>query len=327
MLDFLYNYGLFLAKIVTFVLAFMLVIAFAVAAVAKVKLREKFKIRNLNERYQEIREAMQNEILTKKELKQLAKEEKKKNKKEGEAGGLQKHIFVLHFKGDIKASAVQELREEITAVLEVASEQDEVVAVIESSGGMIPNYGLVASQLQRIRQRKIPLVAIIDKVAASGGYMMACVADQIYAAPFAIIGSIGVIAQLPNFHKLLKKHDIEYEQITAGEYKRTLTLFGENTEKGRQKMKADVEEVHELFKLFVVQNRPIVDIGKLATGEYWYGTKALQLNLIDKIITSDDYLSNAAKNASLYEIKYSAPIKKLDKFLSSVKSVLSNFWF
>lgn len=325
MLNFLYNYGLFFTKTLTLVAALVFIIVFIVAAAAKVKSREKFKIKNLNERYEDVRDTLQSEILTKGELKKIAKDKKQKNKKyEGKTS--QKRIFVLQFKGDIRASAVQELREEITAILGVASEQDEVVAVIESAGGMIPNYGLAASQLLRIRQYKIHLTVIIDKVAASGGYMMACVADKIYAAPFAIIGSIGVVAQLPNFHKLLKKHDIEYEQITAGEYKRTLSLFGENTEKGRQKVKEEIEEAHELFKLFIIQNRPIVDIGKLATGEYWYGTKALQLNLIDKIITSDDYLLKASKNASLYEIKYCVPMKKLDKFISSVKSAFNGFW-
>jgi serine protease SohB len=326
MLDFLYNYGLFFAKIITIVAAFILIVAFITAIAAKGKSREKLKIKNLNERYKEIRDALCNEILTKKELKQYTKKEKQKSKYES-VNNPKKRIFVIQFKGDIKASAVQDLREEITAILEVALPTDEIVAVIESSGGMIPHYGLAASQLQRIRQRKIPLVAIIDKIAASGGYMMACVANQIYAAPFAVIGSIGVIAQLPNFHKLLKKHDIEYEQIMAGEYKRTLSLFGENTEKGRQKVRDEVEEIHELFKLFVIQNRSIVDITKLATGEYWHGTRALELNLIDKIITSDDYLTTAAKEASVYEIKYSAPSKRLEKLFNSIRATFSGFWW
>jgi serine protease SohB len=323
MLDFLYNYGLFFAKSITILAVFMVIVTFVVAMAIKGKNREQFKIKNLNERYKEMRATLCNEILTKKELKQYKKAEKLKGKQENS----KKRMFILQFKGDIKASAVSELREEITAILEVAASTDEVVIVIESSGGMIPHYGLAASELQRIRQRNIPLIAIIDKIAASGGYMMACVANQVYAAPFAIVGSIGVVAQLPNFHKLLKKHDIEYEQITAGEYKRTLSLFGENTEKGRQKVRDEVEEAHELFKAFVIQNRSIIDITKLATGEYWHGTNALQLNLIDKIMTSDDYFTAAAKEASLYEIKYCAPTKKLDKLLNSIKSSLGNIWF
>ena len=322
MLDFLSNYGLFFAKSITILAVFMIVVVFIAAIATKNKNKEQFKIKNLNERYKEMRDALYDEILTKKELKQYKKTEKLKDKQEKP----KKRIFILQFKGDIKASAVQELREEITAILEVAAPTDEVVAVIESAGGMIPHYGLAASELQRIRKLNIPLTAIIDKIAASGGYMMACVANQIFAAPFAILGSIGVVAQMPNFHKLLKKHDIEFEQITAGEYKRTLSLFGENTEKGRQKVRDEVEEAHELFKAFVLQNRASIDISKLATGEHWHGTDALRLNLIDKIMTSDEYFTTVAKEASLYEIKYCTPTKKLDKLLSSLKSSWGNIW-
>ena len=108
-------------------------------------------------------------------------------------------------------------------------------------------YGLAASQMQRIRDKKLKLTVCVDKVAASGGYMMAVVADKIIAAPFAVLGSIGVLAQVPNFHRLLKKHDVDFEMLTAGKYKRTLTMFGENTDKGREKFQEDIEDTHVLF--------------------------------------------------------------------------------
>jgi serine protease SohB len=157
----------------------------------------------------------------------------------------------------------------------------------------------------RVRERNIPLTVAVDKVAASGGYMMACVANKIIAAPFSIVGSIGVVAQIPNFHRLLKKHDIDFEQFTAGEFKRTVTMFGENTEEGRVKFRKEVEDIHLLFKDFITQHRPKVDIASVSTGEHWPGIRALENQLVDELKTSDDYLLENSKDADLFEIKYS----------------------
>ena len=241
--------------------------------------------------------------MPKKDFKKFVKQQKQAGKDKPPGGGGKK-IFVLDFKGNIKASGVSALREEITAILTVATDKDEVVALLESGGGTVHGYGLGASQLRRIRDRGIKLTAAVDKVAASGGYMMACVADRIIAAPFAIVGSIGVLAQIPNFHRLLKKLDIDFEQITAGDYKRTLTLFGENTARDREKFQAELEDTHALFKEFVRDNRAQVDLDRIATGEHWYGKRALELQLVDELMTSDDYLSNAARDADIYRIKY-----------------------
>jgi len=134
--------------------------------------------------------------------------------------------------------------------------------------------------------------------------MMACVADKLLAAPFAIIGSIGVVAQLPNFHRVLKKHDVDYEMLTAGEYKRTLTMFGENTDKARQKFKDDLEDTHELFKDFISEHRTSVNVEDVATGEIWFGTRALEKNLIDGIATSDEYLTNLHPEADIFEVAF-----------------------
>ena len=322
MLNLLLSYGLFLVKAATIVIAILIVLGFIFSLVSKEKQREKLTVKKLNEKYNEMRDALNDATLTKKDLKKLHKQEKKakKTKTKAEDKAYKNRIFVLDFKGDIKASAVDAFREAITAVLKVATLRDEVVVKIDSAGGIINNYGLAASQLKRIRDHQIPLIVTIDKVAASGGYLMACVADQIYAAPFAIIGSIGVISQLPNFNRFLKKHDIEYEQITAGEYKRTLSLFGENTSKGRKKAQEEVEVAHELFKKFVAENRPKLDMSKVATGEYWHATKALELGLVDKLMTSDDYLLAASETTNIYEITYSIPKKKFTKLASTIKA-------
>ncbi|MFH2133024.1 MAG: protease SohB [bacterium] len=310
MMDLLINYGLFLAKTLTIVVA----VIFIVGAVASTLFRGKSEkqssllIKSLNEKYRQFAHAIDVETLSKYRFKQVARKEKQRRKTEKKSEkkteSRKKRVFVLDFNGDIKASAVDLLREEITALLTVATPRDEVLLRLESTGGMVHSYGLAASQLQRLREKNVALTIAVDKVAASGGYMMACVADRLIAAPFAIIGSIGVVAQIPNINRLLKQHHIDYEQITAGKYKRTLTFMGENTDAEREKVRQDLEETHDLFKDFVMQRRQDLDIEKVATGEYWYGRRALELKLVDEITTSDDYLMAAAEKADLFEITY-----------------------
>jgi serine protease SohB len=303
-MHFLANYGLFLLKVITIVLAILAVIVgiFAMAGKGKVKHKDKLEIKKLNDKYKNYKHTLQEATLDKHALKQSLKQENEEAKEH--AKQIRKKMYVINFHGDIKASAVKNLREEITSILEIATPKDEVVINIESSGGMVHTYGLAASQLVRVRQKNIPLTVTIDKVAASGGYLMASVADKIIAAPFAIVGSIGVIAQLPNFHRWLNKNDIDFEQFMAGEYKRTVTIFGKNTDKGRQKLQEEIEEVHSLFKGFVTEYRPIIDIHQVATGKHWYGARALKLKLVDELITSDDYLMTASKNTDIYQVAY-----------------------
>jgi serine protease SohB len=336
-IEFLKDYGLFLAKTVTIVVAIVFIVRGLFAAVQHERemSREKVTVKKLNRHYEYLRDALQEEMASGFERKKMLKEKKqqwKEEKKKAKAGELQekKKIFVLNFRGDIKASAVASLREEVTAVLTVAKPTDEVLVRVESSGGVVHGYGLAASQLQRIKQKNIPLTISVDKVAASGGYLMACVANQILAAPFAVVGSIGVISQVPNFNRLLKKHDIDYEEITAGEYKRTLSIFGENTEKGRQKFVEQVEEVHSSFKDFLQEHRPQIELGAVATGEYWYGKRALDLKLVDQLATSDDYLFAANESSDIYEVTYKPKETLREKLAAgleeSLQRVLNLLW-
>jgi len=225
---------------------------------------------------------------------------------------------VLNFVGDLQASALDQLRQEVTSVLTVATPADEVVVRLESPGGVVHSYGLAASQLQRIRAQNIPLTATIDKVAASGGYMMAAVADKILAAPFAVVGSIGVVAQVPNVHRLLKKHDVDVELITAGEHKRTLTMLGENTDEGREKFTEQLEDIHKLFQEHVVANRDVVDIKEVATGEAWYGQRAIDVKLVDRLITSDSYLAACAAERDVYLLRWTVQKKPLERLLGGI---------
>ena len=316
-MEFLSEYGLFLAKTATLVIALLIVIGsiFSMAMRQKRSSESEIELTLLNEEFDQMEKALESAILSepmqkqlakkqRKEAKLKAKQEKKESKHPEDKEDKRKRIFVIDFDGDIRASDTDAMRHEISAILTNATENDEVLLRLESGGGMVHSYGLAASQLERIRQREIPLTIAVDKVAASGGYMMACVANKILAAPFSIIGSIGVLAQIPNLHRLLKDNKIDFEQLSAGEYKRTLTMFGENTDKARQKMQQELEETHTLFKDFIRVQRPELDIEKVATGEHWLGTRALELGLVDQLQTSDDYLMASRKDADLIKIEY-----------------------
>ena len=292
------------AKFATVIVGLLILIA-SIFALSQRRPKESeghIEVKDLKERFDNFEDDIKHSILYEDELKALHKEQRKKEKQEEKQRKKnksdepqRKRIFVLDFDGDMKASAVENLREEITAILTLAKPDEEVLVKLESSGGMVHSYGLAASQLQRLVNAGLKLTVSVDRVAASGGYMMACIAQKIIAAPFAIIGSVGVMAQLPNFHRLLKKHDVDVELHTAGEFKRTLTVFGENTEKGRRKFLEELEDTHPLFKQFVSQHRPQLNIDEIATGEVWYGTQAIANKLIDEIQTSDEFLTRASQ--------------------------------
>ncbi len=317
MKDFFNSFALFMAKTLTIALSVLLVAAVIVILIRKgeSQTQDTIRVEKLNDRYDAMSLSLKKHLLDEDDYEKLKKEKEKNTEKKA------KRVFVLNFRGDIAATAVAGLREEISAVLSVALPEDEVVLRLESHGGLVHSYGLAASQLQRIKDKKIPLTIAVDNIAASGGYMMACVADRLVAAPFAIVGSIGVIYTMPNFNRFLKKHDIDYEQITAGEYKRTVSMFGEITEKGRNKVTEQMAGIHTLFKEHITAHRSNVDIERVSTGEYWYGTQALALHLVDELITSDDLLLNRSKTADIYEIRY-VQGKSLARRISSAISII-----
>lgn len=323
-MNFLGDYGLFILKLLSSLAIIVLFIGSAAAIIgrSKEKMTGKFSIKKLNEQYDNYREVIQEETLDKKALKSAYKQQKliKKSAKKDN----RPRLFVLNFKGDIKALSVEALREEITALLLSAQKNDIVLLRLESGGGLVNAYGLAAAQLQRIRSAQLKLVVAIDKIAASGGYMMACVANEIIAAPFAIIGSIGVLAQIPNFHRLLQKNAIDFEQLSAGQYKRTLTLFGKNTEEGREKLQEEINDTHELFKQFIQQNRHQVPIEQVSTGEYWHAIKAIEWKLIDHLMTSDDYLLKQHTEYDCYEIKYQIKQPLSKRITQGVYTVYEN---
>jgi len=304
MTEFFAEYGLFLLKAMTIVAAIVVVIGTAAAAGRRAGHHEGLEIESLNKKYQLLAAALKQAVMKKADWKAEVKATKERDKAEAKSDEKRPRAFVIDFKGDLKASAVPSLREEISAVLEVATADDQIIVRLENYGGVVHEHGLAASQLVRIRDRDIPLIVAVDKVAASGGYLMACVANKIVAAPFAILGSIGVIAQLPNFNRLMESHGIDFEQITAGKYKRNITMFGKNTDEDRAKLKEELEEVHGLFKGAVSKYRPDLDLDKIATGEHWYGTRAMELGLVDEIRTSDELLAGLAKEWDLYRVAY-----------------------
>ncbi|WP_409308823.1 protease SohB [Pectobacterium sp. B1J-3] len=327
-MEFLSQYGLFLAKALTIVLAIgaLVILVFGMSQ-RKRQHKGELQVVNLGEQYRDMQREMQSACMNDAERKFLSKKEKKKEKetakqdkqraKRGEEKEIKPCLYVLDFNGSMDAGEVSSLREEISAVLAVVKPQDAVLLRLESPGGVVHGYGLAASQLQRLRQGGVRLTVAVDKVAASGGYMMACVADRIVAAPFAIVGSIGVVAQIPNFNRLLKNKDIDVELHTAGEFKRTLTLFGENTEAGREKFREDLNVTHHLFKQFVQEMRPSLDIDAVATGEHWFGSQAKDLGLVDAIGTSDDLLIAEMENHEVLSVRYTRRKRLLERFTGS----------
>jgi serine protease SohB len=342
-LEFLFEYGLFFAKAITVVMAIVAVLIAFVAIAMKQKGQASGKgqleIHSISDALEDVTDYAEKMLLSDAQLKQFMKDKKAEEKAKAKADKAatklaaknkigsdpnlsdspakistdKARLFVINFHGSVDAHEVANLREEITAILLAAEDNDEVLVNLESGGGVVHGYGLAASQLQRIKAKGLKLTICVDKVAASGGYMMACVADRLICANFAIIGSIGVIAQMPNFNKLLKKNDIDFEQHTAGDYKRTLTVFGENNDEGRAKFKAELEEVHVMFKDFVNTNRPSLDIEKVATGEYWFGLQAKDLGLVDELATSDDIILELNKTREIFSVKYSEKKNVMEK--------------
>ena len=318
-------YGLFLAELATLAVLVVAIVV-VVFALRRGGRAEGLVVQHLNRSFEdaadELKRAMDGKGRHKKEAKARAKERKRADKARAKQEQTKPRTFVLDFKGDMRASAVASLREEVSAVLQVAKPGDDVLLKLENPGGTVHEHGLAASQLLRVKQRGFPLTIAVDKVAASGGYLMACVADRLIAAPFAIIGSIGVLAQLPNFHRLLEEKGVDFEQVTAGRFKRTLTVFGKNTDEGREKLRQEVEDVHELFKAQIQAYRPQVDVERVATGEYWHGIRALELKLVDELRTSDDVLIEAATQRELYHLAYKRRRGLSERMLGGVESVL-----
>ena len=321
MLEIFLEYGLFLLKVITILISVVVLISF-IAASKKSSSSEGLEIENLNDKYKGLSDSLNKAVMEKNEWKKKQKTQKANAKKNKKRKIRKPKAYILDFIGDIKASAVPSLREEVTAILDIAKRNDQIVLRLDNHGGVVHEHGLAASQLARIRQKKIYLTVVVDKVAASGGYLMASVANKIYAAPFAILGSIGVIAQLPNFNRLLDNYGVDFEQITAGQYKRNVTMFGKNTDEDREKLKDQLEEIHELFKSSVNEYRPQLDLEKVATGEHWYGTKALELGLIDEIKTSDELLIEMSKKYDIFSVKLKIkkPLKK--RLMSNIDSLL-----
>ena len=321
-MEILADYLVFLLKVFTIVLAITIPLLLIIgSSKGKSQPRGKLSITNLSDKFEEMGNAVKGSLMTPKELKKfnkdLSKEKKKKDKDQTEDS-----IFVLNFKGDIQASEVEKLKQEVNAILLSETDCKEVVIRVESGGGSAYAYGLCAAELKRLVDNKINLTVCIDKVAASGGYLMSCVASKIIAAPWAIVGSIGVIAQLPNFHRLLKKNSIDFEMHTAGAFKRTLTTLGENTDEGREKFKSDLEDLHLIFKNFVKEQRPEVDTDIVATGEVWQGEDAVRVGLVDSLETSDNYLVGLSKGAKLFELEFVEKKNLTERFAFSMQLIL-----
>jgi len=314
-LEFIAEYGLFLAKVITILGAVLIVIG---SLFSSTRHREShhghIKTKHLNKDLKAIKDQINDVLLNDIQHKAMVKAEKKaeKQQKKLDKKKAKEHtdsdtsrIFVLDFDGGKEGDEVENLRKEVTAVLGVANKTDEVFVRVESPGGMVHTYGLAAAQLERIKSANIHLTISVDKVAASGGYLMACIADKLIAAPFAIVGSVGVLVEITNFNKLLRKNHIDVEVLTAGEYKHTISMLGEITPEAREKTLLELAAVHQMFKNFVSKYRPQLDIEKVATGEYWHGTQAIEMAMVDELVTSDEYLCKKCEEGiDVFELAY-----------------------
>lgn len=315
--------GVFFAQTLIIVVGIIAVLMTIAALSLKAKHEKSPEITDLNEKYKDQKESLMDVLLTSDDLKKIKKERKAAEKNKSKDEPARKKLFVVDFlKGDIQASSVDRFREEITSVLAIAKPGEEVLVNVESPGGVVHGYGLAAAQILRLRKAGLNVIVSVDKVAASGGYMMACVAHKIIGSPFAIVGSIGVVAQVPNFHRLLKKHDVDYKEYTAGDFKRTVGLFGEITEKGEKKFLEQLEATHVLFKNFVGQFRPHLKMDEIATGEYWFGQQALEKGLIDEIKTSDEFIQEQVAEKQVFKICFEKKPSLSQKLSGLVESAI-----
>ncbi|MEM7278696.1 MAG: protease SohB [Pseudomonadota bacterium] len=322
-MDFLFQYGLFAAKVITLLLGIVVTVALIAGISRRASGADSLQVENLNQRYKALGNTLRSAMLGKSELKELQKSEKTAHKQSEKSGSERARTFVIDFKGDLRASATQSLREEVSAVIAAAGPDDAVVIRLENPGGTVHEHGLAAAQLVRLRDKGIDLTVVVDKVAASGGYLMACVANKIVAAPFAILGSIGVLMQLPNFNRLLDKHGVDFEQLTAGKHKRSVTMFGKNTDADREKAREELEDVHRLFKDIVARYRSQLDIEKVATGEHWYGSQALELKLADELMTSDELLTGLSVDRDLFKISFKVKTPLKAKLMGAAENLLA----
>ena len=323
-MEILQEYAAFLLQTVTVLVAFGIVIRMVRSGEGGPGPMGSLDIQRLDRHFETLAHAISDSSMGQKERRK-AKKNRKRDKKKDEstkADETRTRVFVLDFKGDIKASAVQSLREEISAIVSSAKQGDEVLLRLESPGGSVTGYGLAASQLTRLKSAGVRLTISVDQVAASGGYMMACVADHLIGAPFAVFGSIGVVTTIPNVNRFLKRNHVDVEMLTAGDFKRTLTVIGENTDEGRAKMQEQLEEIHDLFKGFVGENRPDLDLDVVATGEFWQGQRALQLGLVDEVGSSDDWLLSKAKDSDLLRLEWVRPATMGGKLKRLIKAAL-----
>ena len=334
-MEYLYDFLLFAAKAIVVVVALMAIAGYAASARMQRHYGHRkghLEVSRLNAEFDDFESTLRmaagavSQKGMRQAKKQRKRDEKQKDKERGESTDPRRRMYVIDFEGDISASRVSRLRREITALLTGLTEEDEVVVRLESAGGTVHGYGLAASQLKRVRDSGAKLVIAVDKVAASGGYLMAAVATHLIAAPFAVLGSIGVVVEMPNLNRLLKKHDVDYEMITAGKHKRTLTLLGENKPEHRRKVQQEIDDVHALFGQFLTENRPQVPVDEVSSGETWFGTRALDLKLVDELVTSDEYLLRARAEADIFEVKWVDDRTPFARFMEQIGQASSSFF-
>src|SRR3954451_13631614 len=194
-------------------------------------------------------------------------------------------------------------------VLERAFARENLAAVallINSPGGSPTQSALVADRIRGLAdEHEVPVLAFCEDVAASGGYWLACAADEIYAHPTSIVGSIGVVSQSFGLEGLLQRIGVERRLYTAGEAKARLDPFLPEKPEDVAWLRGLQDQLHTMFRDWVVSRRGdrLASGTELFDGEVWTGARALELGLVDGLGTARGVLANRFPDAELVPVE------------------------
>ncbi len=217
-------------------------------------------------------------------------------------------LAVLRFQGlrDLNASGDQRLSEAIDEVLVNRDHFEEAVVIIDSPGGTTHGYGHAYALLERLSASGLKVTACIDRIGASGGYLMALPADRILAGPFAIVGSVGVVAGIPNVKRLLEEKGVSYRLFVAGDKKRVVHFADDDGPEVREYMDEKLAGIHTQFLQAVEKHRgDRVKLDEVRSGDHWSAEESVEkgLGLVDELQTSAEYLLERNREVALVMIE------------------------
>ncbi|HIQ50372.1 MAG TPA: signal peptide peptidase SppA [Nautiliaceae bacterium] len=249
-----------------------------------------------------------------------------------------KSVVIYELKGPIVNYEQTEsiyLQKVLSDLDSIEENYDGIILKIDSPGGDAYSTKKIAERIKEIN-KKIPIVACIDQIATSGAYWLASSSDYIVADDFSIVGSIGVYASYLEFTGLMEKLGVKYNRIVFGKYKDILSPFKNLTEEERKLIERKINYIYEYFVKEVAKNRGLnysFVKEKIATGEFFFGYEAKELNLVDAIGDLETCKKKMAHflNTSIDNIKFQTMKgyyeKELNWFGFSLGYGLASFFF